>query len=116
MRQRLLSWIGKKRARVPSVFEIVWSRQRPKRRVLNADDSFRRRQNGVWLADRGTQDNVAPLLSVGQIDFEAWEGGASQSVVGDAGPHDLPERTAVSFRNGCLCGKRESDATYGGYS
>jgi len=38
----------------------------------------------------------------------------SQSGVSDASPHDLPERSTVPLRNGCLRGKRENDATYGG--
>jgi hypothetical protein len=52
-------------------------------------------------------------LSTGQIDFEARESGARQSVAGNASAHDLPERSTVSLRNGRLRGKRGSDATYG---
>ena len=44
MRQRFLNRIGQKRAGVPSVFEIVWNRENPKRRILDAEDFLRRRQ------------------------------------------------------------------------
>ena len=116
MPQWSLSHIRQKCTGVPSVLEIVWGPRRPKRRILDADNFLRRRQNSVRTADWGTQDNVAALLSVGEIDFEAREGGAGQSAVGEAGPHDLPERSAVTIRNGGLRGERERDATYGGYS
>ena len=106
---RLLS-IPKELAGVPGVLEIVWGLQIAERRVLDADNFFRRRQKEIGWTERRSEDDIAAIGSIGDVHFEAGKGGAGQRVVQDARLNDLPERPARCVGHTRMRGKGECRA------
>ena len=102
MREWLIRRILEKFAGVPGVLEIVWSVQGLKRRILNADNSSRRRQHGIGRAKRQLQDDVAALIATRHIHFEARESGAHECVADQTGLNDPPKRAPAWVGDGGL--------------